>query len=309
MQIFWVSGPVGNIKRLNLSKINLMLFVVFMTTLLILLGATLQFLGFRMAIEYNPALARQLGNVHTAVELENLNSFYKSRLNTIESRLEENNKKITELTQLNAKLKDFATPPTIAIDKSKNASAGGPYLPTKRSPPGGNSVFDSLDWTHKNLDAQNQNLVDSLSYWQKQITWLSGKPLSYPIQHNVSLSSLFGNRLDPIKGVSSLHQGLDFQGSIGAPITSSADGIVEKAGWDPQYGNEVIINHGDGYMTRYAHASELLVKPGDRVSRLQTIAKIGQSGRSTGPHLHFEILKNGKVVDPQTYLIGSRKVN
>jgi murein DD-endopeptidase MepM/ murein hydrolase activator NlpD len=106
-----------------------------------------------------------------------------------------------------------------------------------------------------------------------------------------------------------LHQGLDFQGPIGAPITSSADGIVEKAGWDPQYGNEIIINHGDGYMTRYAHASELLVNTGDRVSRSQVIAKIGQSGRSTGPHLHFEILKNGKVVDPQAYLIGNRKVN
>ena len=309
MQIFWVSGPVGNIKRLNLSKFNLMLFVVFMTTLLILLGVTLQFLGFRMAIEYNPALARQLGNVHTAVELENLNLFYKSRLNVIESRLEENNKKLEELVQINAKLNDFATPPAITFDKSKSAGVGGPHLAVKRSPPHGNSVFDSLDWTNKNLEIQNQNLVNSVKYWNKQITWLNSKPLSYPIQHNVSLSSLFGNRVDPIKGVASLHQGLDFRGAIGAPITSSADGIVEKAGWDPQYGNEVIINHGDGYMTRYAHASELLVKNGDRISRLQVIAKIGQSGRSTGPHLHFEILKNGKVVDPQAYLIRSRKAN
>lgn len=308
MQFFWVSGPVGNIKRVNLSKTNLVLIAISTTCALVLMGIGLQFLGFRIAIEYNPTLARKLGNVHTSAELEKLNSLYKSRLITIEDKLEENNKKIENLVLVNAKLRDFATPPTLVSEKVKNVASGGPFIPVKQQHPSDANVFTYLESVHKSNELQEQFLGRSVDYWNKELAWLNSMPISYPIEHRVSISSLFGHRIDPIKGVLGDHQGLDFQNSIGTPIKSSGNGIVEKAGGDPQYGNEVIINHGDGYKTRYAHANELLVKQGEYVSRSQLIAKVGQSGRATGPHLHYEILKNGRPVDPQAYLIGSRKL-
>lgn len=110
MQIFWVSGSVGRIRTLNLSFSNLVFGVFLVGCLLLLVGASLQYAGFRMAVEYNPQLARQLGNVHTAVEIENLKRFYQTRLLEVQSELEINSRKITDLELANQKLLAIATP-------------------------------------------------------------------------------------------------------------------------------------------------------------------------------------------------------
>jgi len=115
-------------------------------------------------------------------------------------------------------------------------------------------------------------------------------------------SSSFGWRIDPFRGTKAFHEGLDFTAKTGTPIRAAADGIVTTASRTAAYGNLVKLNHGAGLETRYAHASKLLVKPGERVVKGQKIALVGSTGRSTGPHLHYEIRLNGHALDPRKYL-------
>lgn len=123
------------------------------------------------------------------------------------------------------------------------------------------------------------------------------KPVNIPYS-----SSSYGWRHDPILGVRAFHEGLDFSAAQGEQIRATASGIVIFAGKAPDYGNYVKIQHGNGLETRYAHCSKLLVKNGDLVSKGEVIALVGNTGRSTGPHLHYEIRLNGNSLDPRQYL-------
>ena len=126
-------------------------------------------------------------------------------------------------------------------------------------------------------------------------------PNSSPI--NVAFnSSSYGWRIDPFNGNEAFHEGLDFSANTGTPISAAADGIVTSAERTSDYGNIVKIDHGAGLETRYAHASVLLVKSGERVVKGQIVAQVGSTGRSTGPHLHYEIRLNGNALDPRKYL-------
>jgi len=124
-----------------------------------------------------------------------------------------------------------------------------------------------------------------------------------PLDH-VTLGSPFGNRDDPFTGRRAFHSGLDFAAAPGTAIHAAAGGTVVSAGFRSDYGWVVEIDHGNGLRTRYAHASRLLVKTGDVVAPGATIAAVGSTGRSTGPHLHFEVLRSGEATDPRRYLAG-----
>ena len=131
---------------------------------------------------------------------------------------------------------------------------------------------------------------------------LARLPSSMPVSDYPYLSSSYGWRRNPVTGRYAMHEGLDFAAPRGTAIKAASAGIVVAAGYQSGYGKTVEIDHGDGLLTRYAHASELLVKPGDVVERGQQIAKVGSTGRSTGSHLHFEVRVAGKAMDPRTFL-------
>ena len=120
------------------------------------------------------------------------------------------------------------------------------------------------------------------------------------------MSSRFGMRNSPFNGRREMHEGVDFAGKKGSPVIAVAGGVVTWAASRYGYGNLVEINHGNGLVTRYGHNSELLVAEGDRVRKGQQIARMGSSGRSTGPHVHFEVIKQGRPVDPIKYIQASR---
>ena len=126
-------------------------------------------------------------------------------------------------------------------------------------------------------------------------------PTQKPVSAGV-LGSAFGWRIDPITGGSALHTGLDFQAESGSPILAAAGGVVVTQEYHGAYGNMVEVDHGNELITRYAHASKVLVKKGDLIKRGQKIAEVGSTGRSTGPHLHFEVLVEGIPQDPQKFL-------
>ena len=115
-------------------------------------------------------------------------------------------------------------------------------------------------------------------------------------------SSNFGSRIDPFSGQTGFHEGLDFPAPHGTPIVAAASGKVVYAGWHPQYGKILEIDHGGGLMTRYAHVSQFAAREGDLVVRGQHVASVGSTGRSTGPHLHFEVRLNGVSQDPVRFL-------
>jgi len=116
------------------------------------------------------------------------------------------------------------------------------------------------------------------------------------------ISSYFGEREDPFSGEEAYHKGVDFAGTAGANVMAVAAGVVTWAGNRTGYGNLVEINHGDGYITRYAHNQRTLVSVGQTVKRGDPIALMGSTGRSTGPHVHFEVVRNGRQVDPLSFI-------
>lgn len=131
------------------------------------------------------------------------------------------------------------------------------------------------------------------------------RPSGWPIESGW-ISSLFGSRMDPFTGRRVRHAGIDFAARPGSEVLAVAGGIVSESGMRDSYGNLIEINHGNGYTTRYAHNQSLLVKVGERVAKGQAIARVGSSGRSTGPHVHFEVLLNGVHVNPEQYIRASR---
>ncbi len=129
-------------------------------------------------------------------------------------------------------------------------------------------------------------------------------PLGWPTQGRVT--SRFGYRLSPIEsqegGFDEFHPGIDIANHAGTPIVATADGVVERAGWAGGYGQMIFIRHGEGYATLFGHTSQLLVKVGDKVKRGQTIALMGSTGRSTGSHVHYEVWRRGRQIDPTQFM-------
>jgi murein DD-endopeptidase MepM/ murein hydrolase activator NlpD len=126
-------------------------------------------------------------------------------------------------------------------------------------------------------------------------------PSGWPVQGGW-ISSGFGVRADPFNGHQSYHEGVDIASSMGSPVLAMGDGVVSHSGEKSGYGLLVEVTHESGLITRYAHASAVLVRVGDRVQKGQPIAQVGTTGRSTGPHLHFEVVRNGTSVSPMRYL-------
>jgi len=176
--------------------------------------------------------------------------------------------------------------------KRPAASAiGGPFVPLKPPSPGA-SAFE------RQLYRVNLARAQVAQYSQT----LTAVPVRKPVIGEVDMSSPFGMRLDPFLGRPAIHTGIDLRGDIGEPVHATATGKVTIAGWDGGYGNMVEIDHGNGLATRYGHLSKIEVKVGQFVRIGETVGRIGSTGRSTGPHLHYETRINGEAVDPQKFL-------
>jgi len=185
--------------------------------------------------------------------------------------------------------------------------------PNQKRPPGrGGPEINAQPVTEEQLQAQITELMveierrsDRLSVFEAKLLQQKIKEDMLPSKSPVEVgynSSSFGWRADPFTGRTAFHEGLDFTASIGTPIYAAAGGIVTAVEEAPDYGKFVKIDHGSGIETRYAHTSMILVKVGDIVKQGQLIAKVGNTGRSTGPHLHFEVRLNGEALDPRKYL-------
>ncbi|MBQ7794212.1 MAG: M23 family metallopeptidase, partial [Clostridia bacterium] len=150
------------------------------------------------------------------------------------------------------------------------------------------------------LQAEINKALSSKS--ASNVVYRGNGKFAWPSASSTRITSNFGYRIHPIFGTKKLHRGLDIGAAAGTNVLAAESGVVLTAGYNSSYGYYITINHGSGYVTLYAHNSKLLVKSGDTVSRGQVIAKCGSTGNSTGPHIHFEVQVNGKLVNPLNYL-------
>jgi len=226
-----------------------------------------------------------------------------AHLNALALQLGEVQARMTRLDALSERLAELAGVKDRDLHVEQAPGRGGPLVEAQNLSE--QELTDQLEQLLRELDARSARLdmLEALLLQQnfKKDTLPSGSPVDAAYN-----SSSFGRRVDPFTGMMAMHEGLDFAAEVGTPIYAVASGIVAQAERMPDYGNIVKVDHGSGLETRYAHAARLLVKVGERVERGQLIAEVGNTGRSTGPHLHFEVRLNGVPLDPRKYLKQSK---
>ena len=239
-------------------------------------------------------------------EFEDLQGLAERQIQAMTLNLARLQARVTRLDALGQHLTAMAGLEEGEFDFSQPPALGGPMAGTF-----------SVDFTSMDLggelgrfevrlnDREHQlELLESLLTNRKlqEQRWLSGQPVT-----KGWISSPYGQRTDPFTGKLALHNGLDFAGKEGSNVVAVAAGVVTWTGSKNGYGQLVEVSHSDGYVTRYAHNKENLVEPGDVVRKGDTIALMGSSGRSTGAHVHYEVYKHGRSVDPSSYVARTRR--
>ncbi len=236
--------------------------------------------------------------------LGNLRASADDQINALALRLGELNANVIRLNALGGRLTDMANLDDGEFDFGNPPAVGGPaetsaVLADGLMP----NLLSDVDTLETTLDKQTLQLaaLEGLMLNRKLDERL--RPKGRPVKSGF-ISSFYGHRSDPITGRTAMHEGIDFAGKQGTEVVAVGDGVVSRSGRHHGYGNLVEIKHGGGYVTRYAHNQANLVAVGDRVSQGQAIALMGSTGRSTGSHLHFEVLQNGKNLDPGRFVRG-----
>jgi murein DD-endopeptidase MepM/ murein hydrolase activator NlpD len=236
----------------------------------------------------------------------------------LSSQAEEIKTQISEMQKLDEEVKQLTNPGSSANKKtvikkteiqiSGNQAQGGPYVPVTDE-----AINHLADTTHESftsLSKQMNQLFGTLEQTKQKVIvslqLLKVTPTIWPVNTR-TITSSFGYRKDPFTYRPTFHSGYDIAGDANDPVYVTADGTVISSGYDTLHGNNIIVSHSNGLRTWYMHLNKSLVSEGDHVSKGQKIGLLGSTGRSTGPHLHYEVKKDGVSVDPKPYLIAARK--
>lgn len=301
MNVIFYSRRGGRARLLNLARpitmVALSALVLTLLSAVFALGLHLgQHAGARVAIADPSGLLRsqqeQVTNLRS--QLQDKVDALAMRLGTIDAdliRLNALGKRLTQMANINSREFDFDHDAAIGGSDSDGIGRGMP-LP---------DMGAMLDHTSRVISFRSAQLSALENVLLGRQLSADIKPTGRPVREGY-ISSYFGQRMDPFDGEEAFHKGLDFATEAGADVLAVASGVVTWAGPREGYGNLVEVNHGHGYMTRYAHNERSLVNVGDQVERGQAIAVVGSTGRSTGPHVHFEVVKDGVQIDPMSFV-------
>lgn len=302
MNIVLVSGRCGSARSFNVGP-GLVAGLVGAVLLLLLIGGGAGYvlhdpetsLIESKTTEWDAELEQQAGEVLVArKEAE-------QQIDALTVRLGELQGRLLRIDSLGERLAKMAELDPDEFDFGATPAVGGPEISVSDSVFRQPDFLDALEQLSMQIDEREQQLeIVGLLMGDRQFqkdVFLTGRPV-----RKGWLSSRFGRRTDPITGRLAWHSGVDFAGKRGSDVVAVAAGVVTFSGKKHGYGLLVEVNHGSGYTTRYAHCQENLVKVGDVVRKGQTLALMGSSGRSTGPHVHFEVLKNGRPANPAEYI-------
>jgi murein DD-endopeptidase MepM/ murein hydrolase activator NlpD len=251
-------------------------------------------LGHGDSAQWTQVLADQRG------QIADLRSQLQERVDAMAMRLGQMNAHVIRLDALGKRLTDMANIDQREFDFDSEPPTGGPETDDGVSAqiPDLTHMLDRLERRVDLRDAQLAALENViLARDLNEQIHPEGRPTKGGF-----ISSYFGDRQDPFTGHEAFHRGIDFAGSAGSEVVAVAAGVVTWAGQRSGYGSLVEVNHGNGYITRYAHNQRTLVTVGQTVTRGEAIALMGSTGRSTGPHVHFEVLKNGRQINPASFL-------
>jgi murein DD-endopeptidase MepM/ murein hydrolase activator NlpD len=236
-------------------------------------------------------------------EIEQRDRFLRENLDAMARQVGEMQAKMMQLESLGERVSGLAG---VSPGDLKTTPGRGGVLVS-----GPSLSIDDLQATLSDLERLGSQRLDLLTVMESRLFDQKIRKSLVPTQQpvaGVTLGSAFGWRIDPFTGRSALHTGLDFSADPGTPILAAAGGVVVAQEYHAAYGNMVDIDHGNDLVSRYAHASRVFVKKGDLIKRGQRIAEVGTSGRSTGSHLHFEVLVQGVQQDPQKFLAAGQNL-
>ncbi len=229
------------------------------------------------------------------------------QVTAVTMKLAELQSQVLRLNALGDRLAEDASIPDNEFNFEQLPPSGGPMIQSEVEPKKDLAeLLSSIAALENTLAHEEKQLkmLESIAFGHhiENTRYLSGRPIT-----KGWLSSYYGTRKDPFSGKPAMHKGVDFAGSENADIIATASGVVSWSGERYGYGQLIEINHGDGLKTRYGHNKELTVSVGDVVTKGQVIAKMGSTGRSTGPHVHYEILRNNTQIDPMKYVYRKAK--
>ncbi len=306
MQIIVISDRLAKARSVSVSLRHVLASALAGLALVAASTLGLYWLTLRFASDVKIPLVEQLVLAAQQAESERSREFMQQNLNAMAVKLGEMQAQLTRLDALGERLSGLAgiRPQEFRFSESPGLGGAAPTL----LPPQ-NLTFAEFSDKVFQLSRVMESRTDMLGVLETELFEQAVRkklmPTMQPVPSPYNVSS-FGRRIDPFTGQWAMHEGIDFVADIGTPVVAAAGGVVQFAGLHPQYGNMIDIDHGNDLLTRYAHLSKLLVKEGDLLQRGRRIALSGNTGRTTGPHMHFEVRYRGAAQNPTKFLAGSK---
>lgn len=297
MQVIITDAWMARTRVFHLSGGKLLFALLLLSFSLMLTSASLYHWVFMKGAREGWPIIGSLVRLVVKDEFAQRDRYVKENIEALAKRLGEMQAKLLQLESLGERVSGLAgiNPADVVIKPGQGGALIG----------GRDLTIEELEATLTALDVLANQRTDVMTVIESRLFEQKLKKMLVPTKVPVpdaNLGSTFGWRIDPITGRSALHTGLDFPSAPGTSIYAAAGGVVVAQEFHAQYGNMLEVDHGNNLVTRYAHASRVLVKKGDLIKRGQKIAEVGSTGRSTGPHLHFEVLVRGVPQDPQKFL-------
>jgi murein DD-endopeptidase MepM/ murein hydrolase activator NlpD len=234
-------------------------------------------------------------------ELVQMKTHMQERIDALSMRLGQFDAQLLRLNAVGKRLTQMANISSREFDFDHDPPQGGPESDTGGVSAQLPDLSEMVDNFQARLDQRGAQFSSLESVLLGRQLSADIRPTGRPVREGY-MSSVFGQRMDPFSGEEAFHKGIDFAADAGEDVLAVAAGIVTWAGQREGYGNLVEVTHGNGYVTRYAHDSKVVVSVGQMVQRGQVLATVGSTGRSTGPHVHFEVLKGGQQIDPSSFI-------